>query len=517
MLALYQARPDIRLIWPQVLGADRTAFARWFVESSELQQTIPSCYVEPIRAALESRPVRPPHSRVSRQPPRLSFSRELVSGAMRKAAVALRERRLPLSPARWLHLYKLHTLEQSQDVAARSAQLPPVQWRSRELHGLPCRPQPSLDFGRPEALAAAQPHGTTDNGLTVVGYLGAGTGVAATADASMAACAAAGIASEFLDARPVRPIRARHATALLHVNADQLPTVAGMLGEDFFRGRYIIGAWAWELPRLPDEYLAAFGWVHEVWAASRFIQGAVAEKSPVPVVRMPYPVRVAPTAGAGRNRFQLPTDRFLFLTMYDALSIQERKNPQGAIEAFHKAFGSSGGVGLVVKVNHASSRPAELALVQRLVAETPGTYLVDGVMSREDAQALQACCDAFVSVHRAEGFGLNIAEAMLLGRPVVVTSWSGNMDFTTHRNACLVDYQMVTLTASSGPYQAGNEWAEPDVEHAAEWMQRLVADERFRNEIGRRGQQTIATGFSPAAVGRMYQQRLDWIARHFSS
>ena len=637
MLALYQARPDIRLIWPEVLGTDRAAFAHWFVESAELQQAVPSCYVEPIRTALVSRPVSPVEFRISRQPSRVSFERELVSGALRKAAVAFRERRLPLSPRRWLQLYKLHTLEQFQNPGPGSLLLPPASWPAQRytmpLRGfypqspeeaaegvawmadravvrLPAAPPgeqvivygrhvaaalharahgsqllrleasmgsghsashvlssegpfefsftlptgqrssdyltlsanrtfaPSqagladdrrslsvqisrivvghhvpLDFSRPEPWAA-QTRVAPDIGLTVVGYLGAGTGIAAGAHSSMAACAVTGIPSELLDARPLRPLRGRHATALLHVNADQLTTVAGMLGEGFFRDRYIIGAWAWELPRLPDAYLEAFRWVHEVWAGSRFIQGAVAEKSSVPVVRIPYAVRVAPTAGAGRARFQLPTDRFLFLTMYDALSVQDRKNPQGAIEAFRKAFGSSGRVGLVVKLNHASSRPDDLALVRQLVAETAGTYLVDAAMSREDAQALQACCDAFVSLHRAEGFGLNIAEAMLLGKPVVVTSWSGNMDFTSHRNACLVDYEMVKLRTSSGPYHAGNEWAEPDVDHAAEWMQRLVADGVFRSEIGRRGQETIATDFSPAAVGQMYRRRLEWIALH---
>src|SRR5262249_47730356 len=149
-------------------------------------------------------------------------------------------------------------------------------------------------------------------------------------------------------------------------------------------------------------------------------QAAVAARSPVPVLRMPLAVTVTPTDGLGRDHFGLPRGHFLFLVMYDALSVQERKNPLAAIQAFRRAFVGSADAGIVIRVNHASQRPDDVTEVRRAVAATAGAVLIDRPMSREDALTLQRACDCLVSLHRAEGFGLNIAEAMLLGKPVVV-------------------------------------------------------------------------------------------------
>jgi glycosyltransferase involved in cell wall biosynthesis len=147
------------------------------------------------------------------------------------------------------------------------------------------------------------------------------------------------------------------------------------------------------------------------------------------------------------------------------------------------------------------------------VEETAGAQLIDRPLSRSEAQALQAACDVFVSLHRSEGFGLNVAEAMLLGKPVVVTGWSGNLDFTTARNSCLVDFKLVPLTQDYGPYQKGNRWAEPDIDEAAGYLARLADDPAFRQQLAARGQQTIAEEFSTRRIGARYRQRLSTIRR----
>jgi glycosyltransferase involved in cell wall biosynthesis len=297
------------------------------------------------------------------------------------------------------------------------------------------------------------------------------------------------------------------------VNADQTPILARGFGEKFFRDRYTVGVWAWELEEFPDVFMEAFDYVQEVWTPSWFIHQAVAEKSPVPVVHMPFAVTVAPSVGLARRDFGVPEDRFLFLMLYDALSVQERKNPSGALEAFRRAFGNQPNVGLVIRVNHANSKPDEMASIRRQIADTDGALLIEEPMSRQDVQALQTLCDAFISLHRSEGLGLNIAEAMLLGKPVVVTGWSGNLDFTTDRNAYLVDYKLTTLSRDHGPYRRGKQWAEPDIDRAAELMVKLVEDAGYRQAVAIRGQETIANEFSPRAVGIRYQRRLATIQR----
>jgi glycosyltransferase involved in cell wall biosynthesis len=495
MQAVYQARPDVRLTWPDALGADRESFARWFVESSELQDIVPECYVAPIRHGLKQKTVsiadRPAAVRNSGAS---DVRPNLVGGALRKAVIAFREGRLPLSPRRWLQLYRMHVAETAQaELLRTSPPLPPVDWSSNSP--VKAAGSPSLE------------------GLTIVGYLSDGTGVASGAYASAAVCKEARIPFELMDARPLAAARGRYAASLLHVNADQTAIVAKALGDDFFRGRYTIGLWAWELEQFPDVFQDAFAVVDEVWTPSRFIQAAVSEKSPVPVVHMPHAVEVAP-ATLSRGDFGLPRDRFLFLVMYDALSVTERKNPKGAIEAFRRAFPRDASVGLIVRVNHGSSRPEELSAIRRLIEETPGAQLIDRPLSRQEAQALQNQCDVLVSLHRSEGFGLNIAEAMLLGKPVVVTGWSGNLDFITPRNACVVDYDLVELTRDYGPYRKGNRWAEPRLDHAAQLMVRLVEDSAFRRDVADQGRLTIARDFSASAIGARYLRRLAAIERH---
>jgi glycosyltransferase involved in cell wall biosynthesis len=518
MLAVYQARSDVRLKWPDPMDKDRKPFARWFVDAASLEQTVPACYVDPVRQALENPPtsIGARAHRSSARP--ITVLPGLVPGALRKAAIALGEGRLPLSPRRWHQLFRMHVAEQAQEALARaSPPVPSFEW-PRGVGKRKLAAGSAIDPRGSDEMAAgvdgeSTPAEINCPALTIVGYLSDATGVATLAHASAAACQDAGIACELIDARPLEPIRGRHRVSLLHVNADQTPAAAIGLGEAFFRDRYTIGVWAWELAQFPDAFLPAFNHVQEVWAPSRFIHEAVAEKSPVPVVHMPFVVTAAPSPGISRQDFGLPEDGFLFLMMYDALSIQERKNPLGALEAFRRAFPNRSGVGMVVRVNHAASRAEDVAIVRQQVASTAGAFLLDRPMSRRDAQSLHLSCDAFVSLHRSEGLGLNIAEAMLLNKPVVVTGWSGNMDFTTQQNACLVDYELVTLSMDYGPYRQGNRWAEPDLDHAAALMVRLVEDTAFRNELAANGRTTIARQFSPHTVGARYLRRVTAIRR----
>ena len=134
-------------------------------------------------------------------------------------------------------------------------------------------------------------------------------------------------------------------------------------------------------------------------------------------------------------------------------------------------------------------------------------------MSRQEIYDLESVCDSYISLHRSEGFGLGLAESMYLGKPVIGTNWSGNVDFMDATNSCPVDYQLVRVAQDHGPYKRGQIWAEPDVDHAAWYMQKLVEDPTFRKRIALAGQATILRDFSPVAVGRQYAERLESIRR----
>jgi glycosyltransferase involved in cell wall biosynthesis len=304
---------------------------------------------------------------------------------------------------------------------------------------------------------------------------------------------------------------------ILAVNPDNIVNAKAQVQKRLVRDRYTIGYWFWELPEIPDDWQSSFALVDEVWVASRFVQDAISLKSPVPVFRVPVPIRLGQNDKFPRQRFSLPERQFLFLSMADWRSHLARKNPLGAIRAFKKAFPRDNTTaGLIVKINNASALGSDQETLTQIRAEMegcPNIYLLDSEMTRPEVDSLLAISDCFVSLHRSEGFGLGPAEAMSLGKPVILTKWSGNLDYMTPDNSIGIDYQLVPVGRQYGPYQPDQVWADPDLKRAASWMKRLVKDPEFGKKIGLRGQETIKKEFSPEAVGKVIQQRLNYLRR----
>jgi glycosyltransferase involved in cell wall biosynthesis len=299
---------------------------------------------------------------------------------------------------------------------------------------------------------------------------------------------------------------------IFHLNADEMGEARRHLGDAFFADRYNIACWHWELSRFPDAWLPALQDVDELWASSRFIQHALAEKARVPVVWMPHPLNVQGGTGLSRGDLGLPERAYLFLTSFDFTSFVTRKNPFGAIQAFQAAFGREPdkSVGLVIKVNGAAARPADAkAFLASPELEDPRIVLINEVLDRRAMIGLIERCDCFLSLHRSEGFGRGIAEAMSLGKPVIVTGYSGNMDFTNPLNACLVDYRLVEVGPHEYPHAAGQHWAEPDLEQAAWHMRRLVDDPASGAALAERGRDLIEAQHGVQAVGRRCRSRLE--------
>ncbi|MBP1966981.1 glycosyltransferase family 4 protein [Paenibacillus aceris] len=298
-----------------------------------------------------------------------------------------------------------------------------------------------------------------------------------------------------------------------HMNASNLRDAYDRpfhpLGREIFNNRFNIGYWAWELPDFPDEWCSSFELVNEVWAPSQFIVDAVKMKSPHPVVKIPHAIHVKNDRSFDRKSFGLPEEQFLFLCMYDTHSTKARKNPQAVIRAFKKAFRPSDlTVGLVVKVNNPNSNPRDLEDLLQQMEGYSNIYLIQQIMNRDQVDTLINSTDCFVSLHRSEGFGLVMAEAMYLGKPVIGTNWSGNTDFMNADNSCPVNYKLVPVGRDIGPYKAHQVWAKPDTEHAAHYMQRLVQDTKWRMAIAHNGKQTIRSEYSPWVVGQQVKKRL---------
>jgi glycosyltransferase involved in cell wall biosynthesis len=363
-------------------------------------------------------------------------------------------------------------------------------------------------LGRRETVPPPpRPRGRLPPGLNIVGNVSHDTGVGESARLCRNACEAAGIAHAMIDAASDDVQHAMYRTSIFHVNADQLPEVHDRLRHVFDASAYNIGCWHWELPELPDALARSAAPLDELWAPTAFIQNAVKSKLSIPVVHMPHGIEVTEIEACSVEELGVPAGRFTFLCMFDFASIIQRKNPLGAVDAFRRAFANDEAA-LLIKTSRADRHRREFAELRSQLRGIPNVYLSDRMLPRARVNGLLAACDAVVSLHRSEGFGLILAEAMYLGKPVVATGWSGNMDFMNGENSCPVAYELVTLDRAYGPYAAGQQWAEPDVDDAARLMRRVFDDAEFRQEIGARAGDTIRSQFSPAAAGVRYRERL---------
>jgi glycosyltransferase involved in cell wall biosynthesis len=349
-------------------------------------------------------------------------------------------------------------------------------------------------------------------GLNIAGYFDHESGVGESARLCRNACETVGLAGHLIDVdkRGGAAQQAVHTASIFHVNADQLLIVRDRLPHLFDSGAYNIGCWHWELPELPDDWIASAAPLHEIWAPSAFIQSAIGRKVTIPVVHMPHGIEVTEIEACSPEELGVPRGRFTFLCMFDFNSVMERKNPRGAAEAFRRAFAADSSAALLIKTSNADRHPAEFAELQDAVRGIPNVHLVDKLLSRAKVNGLIASCDAVVSLHRSEGFGLILAEAMYLGKAVVATGWSGNIDFMNAGNSCPVGYELVKLQRPYAGYIFG-EWAEPDLDHAAYLMRRLVDDAAWRMQLSARGRDTIHSHFSPEAAGIRYQRRLQFL------
>lgn len=367
--------------------------------------------------------------------------------------------------------------------------------------------------------AAATPV-TGAYGLNVIGYLRAESGVAEAARTTLRACRAAGVPAAAIEYAREAPSRMAEAVpegfartpefgvTLLHLNADQ-SAYAVVDHADALTGKYRIASWNWELPEFPAVWPDAERQLDEVWAPSTFCAEAFRRRLTIPVTHMPYAIDVPVPADIGREALGLRPDAFVFLFVFDAFSVPARKNPMAVVEAYARVRAAvNRPTQLVLKVINTGSDAALARDLRQAAAADPSLVLIDRYLARPELNALLQTADAYVSLHRSEGFGFTIAEAMALGKPVVATGWSGNMDFMTRENSCPIDYTLVTLERDHGPYTRGQRWADPDVAQAAAQMTRLVTDDGMAARLGARAAHDIRTQLSPLAVGRRIDARL---------
>ena len=383
-------------------------------------------------------------------------------------------------------------------------------------------PFPPLTSHRPRRSNRA----SSSLGWSVVAYARSEHGVGEAGRRMASAVALSGLPYEMVGVSVGNLSRQRHAlvkavseeinfdNAVVCVNADQVPRIDSVLGLGGFDG-VRAGLWFWELSEFPEQYWPAFDRFHEVWAASEFNRAAFQEATdkPVRLFRLPMHFPSGPTRFTRRS-VGLPEGKHVFLTNFDYLSVHRRKNPIGAIEAYLSAFGPEDGATLVVKSINGHHKQLDVEHVRWAARGRPDVVFMDGFVSSAAMQAMIELADTYVSLHRSEGYGLNMADAMARSTPVVATGYSGNMDFMDATTAELVGYDLVEVGKGSEPYDRSAVWADPRLDTAAAAMRRLFDDPGYAADLADRAERHVRTHFARDAVGELALELLTTALEH---
>lgn len=285
-------------------------------------------------------------------------------------------------------------------------------------------------------------------------------------------------------------------------------------GAAFFEGRYNIGYWPWELENWPKKWQHCFALVDEVWSSSGYTKAAIERKSPVQVLYMPMCVKVSSKSADRediRKKYGIPQASYAFVFSFDGNSSIARKNPIAAVKAFLKAFSAQERQAvLIIKCMRGSMLSRAWEDIVKIASDDFRIIVVDAVISKDEVIQLYESCDCFVSLHRAEGYGRGIAEALLLGLNIIATGYSGNVEFCELGNASLVPYKLVPVKHHEYIEAEGCLWADPIIEEAAMAMRKLAAAHLRSSENA-----NINNFFSEKSIGSRYKNRLEYI--HFSN
>ncbi len=364
-------------------------------------------------------------------------------------------------------------------------------------------------------------------GVNLIGFAFGELGIGEDVRMAAAACETADIPYTVINIQPGKEVR-QNDQALAnnitdHVNELKYKTNIFCLtgfdtahvylekGAKLFEGRYNIGWWPWELPVWPQQWACAFDVIDEVWAATNYTKTMYQQSTNKPVTLMPLPVSVERMVKIERKELDLPEDTFLFLYTFDFNSYLHRKNPKAAVQAFIKAFpDKKEPVGLVLKTMNSNGESKKWKKFKKLCQEDERIILIEKTLDREKVLGLLDACDAYLSLHRAEGFGRTPAEAMLLNKPVIATDFSGNTDFVTQKTGFPVKWHKKPVKIGQYPFVIKKDnayWADPDISHAAKQMQ-LVFNTTYSEESTQKIQRFAQEQFSLSRIGQLMKDQL---------
>jgi hypothetical protein len=289
---------------------------------------------------------------------------------------------------------------------------------------------------------------------------------------------------------------------IFHVNGDEVDAVLQAFearGGTFADGYNIIVP-AWELPQYPAVWAEKLRKFNEVWALSHFIEDSLSAAG-ILSTHIGQPIEVPLGYFLPRKYFGIRESAFVLLQFLDLSSFAARKNPEAVFTMFEalRRRREFRDIQLVVKAKKADEDAEDW--LRPIREKAPEARFLAKPMSALETRSLINCCDCFVSLHRAEGFGRCTGEAMFLGRLALATSWSGNLDYMTRKNSLLVDCDLVPVGVGEYPFAEGQRWAEPNVSHAVELLDKAIDDGDWARAIAANGRRDVRLAHGFRAVG----------------
>ncbi|MFH1441766.1 MAG: glycosyltransferase [Candidatus Omnitrophota bacterium] len=486
MYAIYKKRSDLQIVYPNLFGVDRKKFVGWFLSNAINEYKLDESFINKFY------PFTNMYNNGYLSILKISFfhkTREVLKKIL-KAILRNNSWRINNLKIIELNLYK--KLEIFSRVSSKKSE-------SR-----------NKKFNKP-------------NGINLIGYLTTELGIGEGARASAKCFEAVGTNLAIINIDNHSPSRQSdfffvsklskinpYPINLIHINADMFSKLVTEKGTSYFNNKYNIGYWVWELNNFPDKWEKSFSYCDEIWTPSKFAYKAISMKSPIPVKVIPHAVEIKTIKQVKREYFSLQENEFIFLFMFDFFSYFERKNPLAIIKAFKQAFSANDNIRLVIKCSNSAFAPHSFRKMKK-ESEMMKISILDKYLYRDEINALLLHCNAYVSLHRSEGFGLTMAEAMYLGKPVIATNYSGNLDFMNSNNSYLVNYKIKEIQKNSGPYTKGNIWAEPSIEHATELMRYVYENKAKAEAMGNIAASDIKKNLNFSKIGNEMKNRIEQI------
>jgi glycosyltransferase involved in cell wall biosynthesis len=297
---------------------------------------------------------------------------------------------------------------------------------------------------------------------------------------------------------------------IYHININDIPCF--LLNNTIPTASHIynIAYWAWEFNKLPEEFIDLLSLFDEIWVPSSFCQNVFSSYSFKPVIKIPHLIEAIKTEESA-PKIELQ-NKFVFLSIFDSLSTPERKNTTGLIDCFLDTFQNNPNIVLVLKtVNLEKNKRLHKELIEKAKNHN-SIILINENYSKKKLTELIDACHCYVSLHRAEGFGLTLAEAMLRKKIVIGTGYSGNLEFMNNQNSFLINYELMTKDKDSGFIKKGYQYAEPDIENSKKILRHVHDNYKNIEEIQKNAKRTIETYFSKRKIGELMYSRLDKIS-----